>query len=326
MKRIRQKCFVGSVGLHALLLVILLVAPAFLKKPEPKKERVPIKLIDGAVLAALSKAASAPAHVPSPAPARPAPVVQKETPKPAPPKAKTTPKPPVKKIEPKKPAPKKVESKKIVSKPKPKPRKITPKKPTPKPVIKPPTRSKPQPKPKPRVRKATPRPKPKIDVPSLSDLTPQRDVRAEQARQRNVADAARQAQAREDTRRRANLKRDLAKVFSGSKNYSERVTFKPSGGSSRSSMDYGTMLVKAYTRAWNPPAELAGRLHIITVSVTIAKSGRVTNKRIVKKSGISSVDRSVQATLDRETKFRAFPSGMTESQKTYTIDFNLQAK
>lgn len=324
MKRIRQKCFVGSVGLHALLLIILLVAPAFLNKPEPKKERIPIKLIDGAVLAALSKAASAPAHVPSPAPARPVPVVQKETPKPAPPKEKTTPKPLVKVAEPKKPAPKKVEPKKIVSKPTPKPRKITPKKPTPKPpVIKPPTRSKPRPKP--RVRKATPRPKPKIKV-SLNNLTPQRDVRAEQARQRKVADAARQVQAREDTRRRANLKRDLAKVFSGSKNYSERVTFKTSGGSSRSTMDYGTMLVKAYTRAWNPPAELAGRLHIITVSVTIAKSGRVTNKRIVKKSGISSVDRSVQATLDRATKFRAFPSGMTESQKTYTIDFNLQAK
>jgi periplasmic protein TonB len=325
MKRINQKCFFGSIGLHALLLVILLVAPAFLKRPEVKPEQTPVKLIDGAVLAMLSKAASAPAAVtpqPTPTP-NPAPIIKKETPKPTPPKKQTTPKPP-KKIEPKKPAPKKAVPKKPITKPKPKPiRKAPPKKQQP--VIKTPTRSKPKTKPKTTVRKPTPRPKPKIKVPSLTNLTPQRDLRAEQERRRKAADEAQRVQQREDARRRDKLKSDLAKVFSNNK-YSDPVTFKTSGGSSRSTMDYGSMLVKEYTRMWNPPAELAGRLHIVTVSVTIAKSGRVTSKRIIKKSGISSVDRSVQATLDRATRFRAFPAGMNESQKTYTIDFNLQAK
>ena len=313
MKRIQKKCFLGSLGAHAFLVVILLVAPAFFKKPRPKKDTQPVNLIDHAVLAAIANAGAAAA------PSLP-------QPKPVPPKAETPkPKPQVKKAEPKpKPKP---------PKPKPKPKPVQKKKaptpkPKPKPIIK---QSKAKPKTRPMVTKSrpktTPKPKrivPKIKVGNLNNLVSQRDEKAERERQRKAADAARRAQERERRLR----KNAVARAFDGTSKYSKnpvRISVS-GGGSGRATMDYGRYLVNEYDRLWSPPRELSGRAYLVTIRVTVSKSGRVTSKRITKRSGVSSVDSSVQRTLDRATKFRPFPAGMNESQKTFTIVFDLKAK
>ena len=60
MKRLQKKCLVASFGIHGLLLIIMVVAPAFLTKPEEKKEITPpMKLISGALVA---KALAPPPH------------------------------------------------------------------------------------------------------------------------------------------------------------------------------------------------------------------------------------------------------------------------
>jgi TonB family protein len=60
--------------------------------------------------------------------------------------------------------------------------------------------------------------------------------------------------------------------------------------------------------------------------VTIANDGRVTEAHIVAPSGDSSVDNSVQRTLDRVRQLEPFPDGSTDKERTYIINFNLKAR
>ena len=62
------------------------------------------------------------------------------------------------------------------------------------------------------------------------------------------------------------------------------------------------------------------------VTVTIARDGTVISARILTPSGDAGVDASVQRTLDRVTFIAPFPEGATETERTYTINFNLKAK
>jgi TonB family protein len=52
----------------------------------------------------------------------------------------------------------------------------------------------------------------------------------------------------------------------------------------------------------------------------------VTSARIIQSSGNATVDRSVQATLDRVTFIAPFPEGAKEGERAYKINFNLKAK
>lgn len=96
MKRLQKKCFLAATGFHLLLLIILLVGPAFLssrEKPDdsPVLDFVPMKTID----AALSGGGNP--HAAPPAPAlRPQPPVPRQVIPPAPrpePEEKTAPSP-----------------------------------------------------------------------------------------------------------------------------------------------------------------------------------------------------------------------------------------
>ena len=92
MDRLQQKCFVGSAGIHLLLLVILLVGPAFLaprSKPDtsPILDVIPTKLID----AAFSGGGNPNGTPPPPAPPVPPPPTP---PPPAPPPEPVKAKPP----------------------------------------------------------------------------------------------------------------------------------------------------------------------------------------------------------------------------------------
>jgi TonB family protein len=58
----------------------------------------------------------------------------------------------------------------------------------------------------------------------------------------------------------------------------------------------------------------------------IRKDGRVSQARIIKRSGVASLDRSVQEALDRVREVVPFEAGATEDSRTYTIGFNLRSK
>jgi len=116
MNRLKKKCVLATVGAHLLLLVILLVGPAFFQ-PRPKADNmqvldvIPANLIDAAFDSGVRNAQ----------PPAPAPVVTPPAPQPAPPAPKPVEPSPtlaqrlerIFKSEPPKPAPEKVEPHKI---------------------------------------------------------------------------------------------------------------------------------------------------------------------------------------------------------------------
>lgn len=80
-----------------------------------------------------------------------------------------------------------------------------------------------------------------------------------------------------------------------------------------------------YTEAWNVP-DGADDDATITTSVTIAKDGTVLSAHIMRRSGNSIADNSVQLTLDRVRHAVPLPDDAKESQRTVTITFSVKAK
>lgn len=99
-----------------------------------------------------------------------------------------------------------------------------------------------------------------------------------------------------------------------------------SGDAGPAAANYRDIVASKYTAAWNPPANLDDELAAVTVSITIARDGTVTGHRIIRSSGNSGMDRSIQTTLENVTYIEAFPVGSRDAERTYTIKFNLAAK
>lgn len=298
MKRLHKKCLIASFGLHGLLLVIMVVAPAFLTKPKEKKDTPkPVTIVSGALVAAVLNPPAPPAPpAPRPTPSKPAPKKEVTPPKPKP-------KPVVKKPEPKKTTPK--------PRPKPAPKKITPKKTTPKKkVTKPPLKT---------VKKTYTKPKIKVSIPK--NLTSRPDP-AQERRERERREQAKRDAARREAQRTAALKRKLDSATSFK--FSSQVKVRTSGGG-RATMDYGSYVMGIYDRAWREPRDLSSRL-TASVTVTISRSGSVISATISRGSGVSRMDSSIRSVLNSIRKFKAFPTGMNDSKKTFTIDFSIREK
>jgi TonB family protein len=169
--------------------------------------------------------------------------------------------------------------------------------------------------PKPAEHKKTPH---KINV-DLSDVT--RTTVEKSEPHRTSSDA--QKQLREEQKRLAaynNAVRNLEKNFTPS------TKVEMPGSSSVSYASYASIIKSIYTREWTPPDNAANDEANIKVSITVSSDGTVVSAHIVDPSGDSSVDESVQRTLDRVTFIAPFPEGATEKEKTFIINFNLKAK
>ena len=91
--------------------------------------------------------------------------------------------------------------------------------------------------------------------------------------------------------------------------------------------NYAQWVKTVYEDAWDPADDLLDDESTAQVTVTILKNGDVITARITKRSGVSSLDKSVQRALDKvRTIGRPFPEGAKEDQRTFTINFNLKAK
>ena len=97
------------------------------------------------------------------------------------------------------------------------------------------------------------------------------------------------------------------------------------GGGGEAYANYAQVVKTIYEREWVLP-DTAADDAITKVKVTIASDGRVISSDIVRASGESSVDKSVQRTLDRVRFIRPFPEGSKDKERTYTINFSLRAK
>ena len=270
MNRLQIKCLMIFAGGHLLLLLILIVGPAFFN-PTPKPDDsqvldvIPANLIDAAFNSGVKNAQ----------PPAPTPIIQPPQPQPIPP--------------------------------------------APKPVMTPaPTFAQ-------RVENFfTPEPKPdltpdeKNPPPKKIELTPVvRNVPKNSATQ-NQQDNSKQQKLRQQEIQNAirNLKN----------NFTVSTTVDMPGDSSVAYANYASVVKSVYDQAWTLPDTVANDDENVKVSVTIASDGTVVTAHIITPSGDSPVDSTVQRTLDRVQFIAPFPSGTTDKERTYIINFNPKAK
>jgi TonB family protein len=288
--RLQKKCFIVSLGMHLLLVLVVVFGVAFAAN---QKKKEPVKYLS---ISLFREPAPRKANRPSqprvePHQARRLPErqpvrrpVQSPASKKQVPMRKATPPPKVK------PKPKKTTPKKA----------STPKKSTKKTA----PRSKPKPKSKP----------PKIPKISISSTVVNKSSSSSKTSRSTPRKTVKSVSVNPSAAK--NLKSKLSATV-------RAVTFRP-GSSSYS--NYKEWVRQKYQGTWN-----SGRLpsqryrHIVTVRVTVLRSGKVASARILKRSGQAPLDASVQSTLNVVKSIgRAFPSGVTESRQTFTVDFQMR--
>jgi len=285
--RLRKKCFIVSLGMHLLLLLVVMFGVAF---ATTRKKEEPVKYLSLTLF-------REPAPQAAPQPVQPIQARRIPEQQPSP---RTEPPKPREKVQPRKA--------KSTPKVKTKPNKTTPKKTTPKKTNKP---SRPK-------KKSTPKNKspriPKINISnrvvnkSGKSGTSSKTPRANSSKPLKVVSVNPNAV--------SNLKNKLSSSV-------RAVTFRP-GSSSYS--NFKEWVRQKYQQTWNNGRLPSQRYRqVVTVQVAVSRSGRVISARIVRRSGKAPLDASVQATLNVvKTIGRSFPAGVKEARQTFTIDFQMR--
>ena len=306
-----KKCLLASTVMHGSLVMLLVFGSAFLssapKKQEfPRMRVVPHTLVDDALAGGggnpnipmtddVQKGETLTPQPPAPAPA------------PTP-----TPQPPV--VQPVPPAPTPTPPKPVIRKPDPKP---APPKPDPVKIAKP----------------VKPEPKAPEKTPDLKDLL-KPIVRTSDDKAKAKAEAEAREAAREAARAESAYQSKLAKAFGGAtstlrEGFASGTKVDVGGPGGAAYADYLAYVEAIYRDAWDRtlPQDLLADDSTSLVSVTIARSGRVINSRVVRKSGDSSIDRLVQKTISRVTAIgHPFPRDATDEERTFTIELNFRKR
>ena len=288
--RLQKKCFIVSLGMHLLLLLVVVFGVAF-ATTQKKSKTVKYLSISLSRESAPQKASQRLQSRVEPHQARRLPErqpVRRPVQSPASKKQvtarKSTP-PPKAKPKPKKTTPKKTSTPKKAT------RKTAP-------------RSKPKPKSK----------RPKIPKINISSTVVNKSSSSSKTSRTTPRKTVKVVSVNPNTAK--NLKSKLSTNV-------RAVTFRP-GSSSYS--NYKEWVRQKYQGTWN-----SGRLpsqhyrQVVTVRVTVLRSGKVASAHILKRSDQTPLDASVQSTLNVVKSIgRAFPSGVTESRQTFTIDFQMR--
>jgi TonB family protein len=313
MTRLTKKCLAASAVTHGLLLVIVVVGSAFIPaKPKfqpPAFEFVPLdaKLIEEDLVGGGNPNVT---EVPQQAPLQQVPQTQ-ATPQPQPQKVQQSDPPKPEPKPEKKPDPVKTAEKPVDKTPDP-PKVVNDR-------FKLDDKSKIKKIDKP---EKTETAKKTIDFDTSKVV--RKKITPENSDSSNAADAAAsKAQAKALAQRSAALEQILGKIQSGVSG-STSIEFPGPGG--QAYVGYGIYLKKIYEEAWIPPAAARDNEPIVAVEIVVAKDGRVLSSQILKGSGNSNLDRSVQNTLNRVKKVRPFPEGSTDEKRTFKLNFNLTTK
>lgn len=294
MNRLQKKCLVASFAMHGLLLLILLVGPAFRSSKKsavdlPLLEVIPFKTIE----AALSRGGNPDAKPPPPA----ASVQQIQQP-PA-----QQPQPQPEAVRPKAP---------VESKPPPELKKP---KPEPTPVI---------------VRTEAPtlpveKPKPQIKISEkITTRTPKELAEDKAKREKEEARVHERELASNRQRAAQQIESRLNGAFrSLSTNLSSSTKIEVLGPRGEEFANYGQVVISIYNRNWMKPAGMEETV-VVKTTVIIARDGKVVSTRITDRSGNPAVDKSVDQVLDRVKFIAPFPEGARDETRTFNIDFELK--
>jgi TonB family protein len=136
-----------------------------------------------------------------------------------------------------------------------------------------------------------------------------------------------QAQARADAARAAQFQNVLQSLKDGR---SSSTTIDTPGPGGEAYAGYEIVLQSIYKRYYDEALSAAGDVAdsnaSAEVSVTIDRSGSVASSRLVTPSGNTALDRVVRRVLTKVTYIRPFPEGSKDSQRTFTIVFDLKPK
>lgn len=292
----------ASSGLHGFLVLVLVFGSAFLAvqkpSPPPLLNVVPTRLVD----AALAGGGGNPNLAPTPDRIKGS-TLNSITPpaQPEPPKQQTPPK----REEPR-PEPPKAET----------PKKVEPVKPT-----------------KPVKEEVKPVEEPKRSI--LTDLKPvdkgdiQKKRDKEEAEARETARKAANARAQKAAAILADAQKSLNDSLTVIKRgFNDGVQVDVGGPGGEAFADYKMFVQMAYDNAWIVTPELTDDSFVALIRVTIARSGRIIASRITRPSGSTTMDRTIQKAMDkvRADGLPPFPAGATDSERSFTIEFNLKSK
>jgi outer membrane biosynthesis protein TonB len=151
------------------------------------------------------------------------------------------------------------------------------------------------------------------------------------AHEKAAAQAAAQTAARETARKEA---QEIARSFAAldstlsSKDPRDKVVLLPGEGGGEAFVNYRTAIFNAYYQAWKNPEDTTHSLAVADVEIVVARNGDILSSKFLKKSGDPSVDQSVQRALDQVERqgLPPFPPSAEDSQRTFIIRFNLEAK
>ncbi|HVR34349.1 MAG TPA: energy transducer TonB, partial [Methylomirabilota bacterium] len=96
----------------------------------------------------------------------------------------------------------------------------------------------------------------------------------------------------------------------------------PTGGGGEAYINYALLVKAEYERAWDKPARIDDDSAAVRVRVTIARNGDVLSAEILKRSGVSTLDNSVQRALALR-KLPPFPPEARDAKRTFVIIFKL---
>ncbi|HEU5396973.1 MAG TPA: energy transducer TonB, partial [Verrucomicrobiae bacterium] len=132
------------------------------------------------------------------------------------------------------------------------------------------------------------------------------------------------AKERADARRRAaEVSRAMASLKGDfSPSTSVKIDVGPGGGGPAYANFYSAVTT-VYYNAWHQPNGVPNLT--VKVSVTIARDGTVISARILKSSGNSTVDNSVQETIDRVKFVVPLPPDSKEDSREVTVNFSTQS-
>lgn len=292
MNRLQKKCLIASAGLHLLLLVIILVGPAFLFSRNPADEMpvldfVPARLVDALV----SGGGNPNVRLPPPTFAPPAPAPPAVKPEPTPPRVE--PKTEPRKVEPPPPEP----EKKWVERSRSEEPDFTEK-------------------------------KPKLRLPEISTtLVTRRTQPKPNSKAKSDADAEQaEAQWRAEARRRSNEFSGAIRSLVESQSGITSVEMPGPGGGGPSFANYRQEVYSIYMRAWLLPQSITDESATALARITIARDGTVTSANLVRRSGDPALDASVERTLRRVTFIAPFPEGARDASRSYNLEFKPEAK
>jgi len=180
------------------------------------------------------------------------------------------------------------------------------------------------PTPKPEVVKVEPTPAPPKNTPPKQapiELKPLNKTAAKpktdpQAKQRADAKAAQEK-----------LAKALGKVREEMRQgFTSGTAVEVSGPGGAAYADYRAYIFAVYDNAWQVQPDLMNDESAVLTKVVVHRTGRVISAEIVRRSGNSILDRSVQNALDSVRTLREFPKAARDEERTFTIEFSLKAK